>query len=1292
MTNPTASGDRLAPAPHSAANCLAGGGNMGALTRAFDWSQTPLGPVEVWPQSLRTGVSVMLASGFPMLVLWGDEYIQLYNDAYRPVLGATKHPAALGQRARECWPEIWDDVLGPMFGSVMAGGEPIWNQDLLFVLDRNGYLEETFFTFSYSAIRDETGRPGGILVTCVETTDRVLGERRLRTLRELASHASGARSVDETCRMVARTLSDNPDDLPFSLLYLASDGRPARLCAATGLEAGAPAAPTALELAVDAEYVWPVAGVIESAQPRVLADLVARLGPLPGGKWPEAADAAMVLPITPSGQAPAVGALVAGVSPRRALDGYYRTFLDLVAAQIATAINAARAYEAERERAEALAQIDRAKTAFFNNVSHEFRTPLTLMLAPTEEALASPDRSLRGDDLETVYRNQRRLLKLVNTLLDFSRIEAGRADACYEPTDLARLTHDVASAFRSAIERGGVRFEVNCPPLDEPIYVDRQMWEKIVLNLLSNAFKFTFTGCIGVDLTHAGPGLVALSVSDTGVGIPEAEQPRVFERFHRVEGTRGRTHEGSGIGLALVHDLARLHGGQIRVESRVGQGSVFTVTIPAGTAHLPAERVNGTPRLRSTGIPADAFVDEALRWLANTPAPVGTFDAAGSQPGAAHLLVADDNADMREYLQRLLSAHWTVDTAPNGLSALERARAHPPDLVVTDVMMPGLDGFGLIRELREDPRTATVPVVVVSARADEEARLEGHQHGASDYIVKPFAGRELVTRINAQLTLAQHLRERQALILREQAARREAELQREHLELLFMQFPGPICILRGRDHVIELANVAICDAWGRAHEDVIGQPLFEALPEVEGQGFRELLDRVLDTGEPYVGRETRTQLGRGPDGALETVYFNFVYAPRRNPSGGIDGVLVIAMDVTAQVRAREQVDGLRRQAEAANQAKDQFLAILGHELRNPLAPILTALQLMNLRGDDSAAKERAVIDRQVRHLVRLVDDLLDVSRIARGRIELRRGRVEMAEIVARAIEMTSPLLEERQQNLRVSVPRTGLAVHGDVTRLAQVVMNLLSNGAKYTEPGGTVEVLARRDNGSVELRVCDSGIGIHTELLPRVFDMFVQGTQALDRSQGGLGLGLTIVRSLVELHGGSVAVHSDGPGRGSEFVIRLPALDAAADAAETDGAAHRDGGLDRRLRVLVVDDNRDAAQMIREALQMMGYDARMALDSPSAIDAARAYRPDVALLDIGLPVMDGYELAQHLRAASEGPPPVLIAVTGYGQDADRERSRLAGFHRHIVKPVDLQLLGRVLAEIAAASSPRPAGP
>jgi signal transduction histidine kinase len=486
------------------------------------------------------------------------------------------------------------------------------------------------------------------------------------------------------------------------------------------------------------------------------------------------------------------GLLIAGISPRLRLDNLYRAFLELAAAQVATSVAKARVYEEERKRAEALAEIDRAKTAFFSNVSHEFRTPLTLMLGPLEDELAENTLGPASHDrLALVHRSGLRLQKLVNSLLDFSRIEAGRVQAVYEPTDLATLTTDLASNFRSAMEKASLQFHVNCPQLAEPVYVDREMWEKIVLNLLSNAFKFTLEGSVTITLRSVAEG-VELSVQDTGTGIPAQEMPHLFERFHRIKDARGRTFEGTGIGLAIVNELVKLHGGSVRAESELDKGSVFRVCIPFGVSHLPGKRIGSEHLLASTALHSEAYVEEALRWLPDDSSmndtksgppvedEVGEAPAPGTRdtcPGK-RVLLADDNADMRQYIERLLSSEYVVTAVANGEEALRAARKQLPDLVLTDAMMPGLDGFGLLRALRADPLTAMVPVILLSARAGEESRIEGLDAGADDYLIKPFSARELTARIRAALTLADVRREAQA-----ELRKRETELRRANEEL-----------------------------------------------------------------------------------------------------------------------------------------------------------------------------------------------------------------------------------------------------------------------------------------------------------------------------------------------------------------------------------------------------------------------------------------------------------------------------------------------------------------------------
>ena len=594
---------------------------MGQRIRAHDWAATPLGPVETWPQSLRSAVSILLPSRAQIVLFWGSELITLYNDAYAPVLGA-KHPWALGRPAHECWHEVWH-VLGPLFEGVVSTGEAFWAKEHPFFLHRQGFLEETYFDVSYDPVRIEDGSVGGIFCIVSEQTGRVLGERRLHTLRELGTRTATAKNVAEVCWEAAAALALDPADMPYSLLYLfdAQTGR-AELIGRGGVALEALACPHEIVLADCEALAAACEGRVIEVETAVFVS-----------QAPEtAAEHVLVLPITLGTQA--VGALVAGVSRFLRLAGDYRDFFDLAAARIAAAIANARAYEEERRRAEVLAELDRAKTTFFSNVSHEFRTPLTLLLSPLEDLLALSESQFlpaHRELLTIMQRNGLRLQKLVNTLLDFSRLEAGRMQAMYEPTDLAALTVDLASTFRSACERAELRLVVDCPMLPAPVYVDQDMWEKVVLNLLSNAVKYTFAGEITITLRQAGD-VVELAVRDTGIGIPTAELPHLFERFHRVAGARGRTQEGTGIGLALVQELVQLHGGSVRVESALGRGSTFCVSIPTGMAHLPADRIGGRRTLTSTALGASPYVEEVLRWLPQDASPLGPPPDPGTGP------------------------------------------------------------------------------------------------------------------------------------------------------------------------------------------------------------------------------------------------------------------------------------------------------------------------------------------------------------------------------------------------------------------------------------------------------------------------------------------------------------------------------------------------------------------------------------------------------------------------------------------------------------------------------------
>ncbi|CCH31635.1 SpoIIE family protein phosphatase [Actinosynnema sp. NPDC047251] len=748
---------------------------VGRDLAAVDWSATPLGAPGTWSQSLRTAVSILLSSRFPMWLAWGPELTFFCNSAYRRDTLGRKYPWALGRPATEVWAEIWQDI-GPRIETVLTSGKATWDEALLLFLERSGYPEETYHTFSYSPLRDDDGAVVGMLCVVSEDTDRVIGERRMATLRDLGSDPSVVRTDRETLAFSGRQLDRNGWDLPFTLTYLFEDDGSAALAAATGIAPDHPAAPATLA-ADGRDGPWPIATPAHGESALVALDGPVFAG-LPNGAWDEPPTQALLAPLQQQGAAPH-GFVVVGLNRYRPLDEGYRGFVELVAGHVAAGIAAARSYQAQQRRAEELAELDRAKTAFFSNISHEFRTPLTLIMGPVEELrdrLAHTD-VRASEELEVVRRNGLRLGKLVNTLLDFSRIEAGRMQARYEPVDLAAATAELAGVFRSAIDKAGLTYVVDCPPLPEPVLIDRGMWEKVVLNLLSNALKFTFAGSVGISVRAEG-GEAVVTVEDTGIGVPAEEMPRLFERFHRIENVRARSNEGSGIGLALVQELVGLHGGTIVADSEQGRGTRFTIRLRFGSAHLPAGSVAPATSPAAVSATADPYLREALRWLPEEDTGQVIDEVAWPHAGSgtgqgpkapATVLVADDNADMREYLTRLLTgAGYAARTVADGVEALEAVRTRPPDLVVSDVMMPRLDGLALVAALRADPRTAAVPVLLLSARAGQEASIEGLQAGADDYLVKPFAAAELLARVRANVELSRlrnhHARWRTALI------------------------------------------------------------------------------------------------------------------------------------------------------------------------------------------------------------------------------------------------------------------------------------------------------------------------------------------------------------------------------------------------------------------------------------------------------------------------------------------------------------------------------------------------
>jgi signal transduction histidine kinase len=1086
-------------------------GDMAERIRAFDWSATPLGSIEKWPQSLRTVVNILLSSRYQMWMAWGPELTFLCNDAYRPTLGM-KHSWALGTRASEVWAEIWPEI-GPLIDTVLTTGKATYYEGLLLFLERSGFPEETYHTFSYSPLMDDAGQISGMLCVVTEETDRLIGERRVETLRDVASALAAANTESDVLNALNHSLSRNQKDLPFTLTYLFDESGRARLASSSGIAAGHPLAPQWIE--GDGNAPWPARQLF--LRPASRHARIPQIGELPAGDWNKPATQAAIVPLRQQAQDRPAGFFVAAANPYRPWDSAYGGFVDLLSGQIAAALSNARAYEEERRRAEALAEIDRAKTAFFSNVSHELRTPLTLLLGPVEDLLAkSAGKGTESDRemLQLVHRNGLRLQKLVNTLLDFSRIEAGRMQAVFEPMDLAQYTAELAANFRSAMERAGLQFAIACQTVREPVYVDRDMWEKIVLNLLSNALKFTFDGFVRISLRTSGDR-VEMAVEDSGTGIPASELPHLFERFHRVQGTKGRTVEGTGIGLALVQELVKFHAGSIAVKSEPGKGSTFTVSLPLGTAHLPAQNLRASSGQATPGSRTETFVEEALRWLPAHDGDATHLTLARSAHAGERILLADDNADMREYVGRLLGESFEVVAASSGEEALAAALTNPPSLILSDVMMPGLDGFGLLTELRKRPETRTIPVILLSARAGEESRVEGLGAGADDYLVKPFTARELLARVGAHLSMRKR---------REEAERSVKESQAT-LQSFYDSSPLLMGIAErdGEDFIALYGNRAASEFFGIDLQTTASIPIGELWKDhfrrsqTEGAAVRFEYEHAKPDGTFWLSAAVN-YLGNSPAGRPR---FSF-----------------IAEDVTEKRRADELIRRSNEELRRANADLEQFAYSASHDLQEPLRQVAIYSQLLERRYKSTL--EADALDylgfcvEGAQRMQMLISDLLAYAQAGKSTLD------------ASDLVDVNQVLENVKKNLATSIEETAAllsieplpGVYGDSVPLTHLFQNLISNALKYrADRPPRVSVSAARDGAFWRFAVEDNGIGIPGEFRTQIFGIF---KRLHDRKlYPGTGIGLAICQKIVERYGGRIWVESE-LGQGSTFYFTLP--------------------------------------------------------------------------------------------------------------------------------------------------------
>lgn len=1081
--------------------------SMRDRVEALDWSKTSVGPMELWPQSLKATIKTLLGSRYPMILLWGEELVQIYNDAYTGLIG-DKHPGALGRSIKVTQAESWDTI-GPMIREVMTTGVPNWVPAQMLAVDRSGYDEETYFSLSYSAVEDDNGLIKGMLCVCSEVTQQIHGERRLRLQRDLAARAGEIRSLEMVCKDVVRALEDYPWDVPFALLYLQDTEKNI-----LKLEGAVRIDPKAFSEGLTDP--WQLQEAIQGVVVPI-ADVDKHID-LKGGPWHMQVRQALSLPIPSSQPNSPLGVLVLGVNPSRALDESYRSFFELLAGQVSMALRNAQAYEEEKKRAEALAEIDRAKTAFFNNISHEFRTPLTLMLSPLEEVI-SGSTTLAAADRESIqmaYRNALRLLKLVNTLLDFSRIEAKRMEASFRPTDLALLSSELASAFRSAIEKEGIRYEVSCKRLSQDVSVDIDMWEKIVLNLLSNAFKFTFEGSINVSLEETETQ-VLFTVADTGVGIADQDLPQLFKRFHRVQNTRSRSHEGTGIGLAFVKELVELHKGSIEVESTLGKGTLVRVVLPKGLHPVhssPVEAAEERDTLRTR-----AFVNETLLWSREAQDSGHTYEQGSESKGivaqdkSIRLLLVDDNADMLKYMKRILQDYWTVDTARDGLEALDQVRQSLPSLVLSDVMMPRMNGFELMAELRKHNDTRHVPVILLSARAGEEATIEGLKNGANDYLTKPFSARELVIRVNTQLEITHVKRDNRKI--------REAEEELKKYKLL-SDFAFDSLILIRKDGSFAYLNDLALQNWGYNREEAKHLRVPDIDPLFPDEKFREIFDLIQERGS----MSNIESVHKRKDGTIFPVEIN-------TGSLILDGephIFSISRDITERKQAEETLKSRNEQLLRINNDLDNFIYTASHDLKAPVSNIEGLLYALR----DTLAQEETQASKEAEALLRMMDtsihrfkatilDLTEITKVQKEEKEDERD-IDLSEMIADVILSIEDKVKEAGAHIEVDVSGANILKFSK-KNLKSILYNLLSNAIKYKSPKRVPQLYIKAVQAQeyLVLTVQDNGLGISKDSLPKMFHMFKRFHDHVE----GTGIGLYIVKRILDNAGGKIEVESE---------------------------------------------------------------------------------------------------------------------------------------------------------------------
>ncbi|THH05145.1 hypothetical protein EW145_g5011 [Phellinidium pouzarii] len=1347
---------------------------MKEMVENYSWHLTPLGPRSSWSSSLRIAVSYIVANPYPLSVWWGPELVLLYNDAFKETSGY-KHPAIFAEHGSVAWAEIWESI-GPAVAKVFSGEAVAKRDDLLFInrMTDARLPEETYHSWNWVPI-EEDGVVKGFINGTFENTSKIIAERRMLFLRDLANKAGLARTQTEFASTVLSVLRSFAVDCNFAAFYFASvkgagcssssrprtsylrqsvDDSPVKIelrCAGTvGVPESHPSVPqihqvyldpvtlrpsatlrskssspvpsynsqdsasdlrtstsnstaatavplnglgihvhssgspvpsatstssigsggtTGVQKIPESAVIWPFAAAFSSrgtVHVPNIPDYVVEGFELRG--WGEHAREAIVIPIVVDDTDIPAAVLVMGLNSRRPYDDDYASWIDLFRLSLNALLTAVKGREADLIRAEHLAELDSAKTAFFSNASHELRTPLTLIQGPLQDSIANLPESKSKDNLKMAARNVVRLSRLVDSLMDFSKLAANKLEGRFRPVQLGGYTADLASLFRS-------------------------FWEKIVFNLIGNAFKYTMRGSLHVMLKYDND-YAYFHVKDTGVGIPQSDINKVFDRFHRVDAI-SRSQEGTGIGLALTKELVRLHGGNLSVtsiteeESSDDHGSCFTVSLPLGKDHLPPAHI---VRENSSDLPrhrlyARGIVDEAIQWSSRQPderTPSDCSDSGGSSESGKMdpttlffvksdvILLVDDNADMRKYIKSLFVSFCQVVEASNGQEALHLLDSIKPNLILSDVMMPILDGYGLIAHVRERPDTRLTPIILVTAKESEEARVEGLLSGADDYMSKPFTGKELIARVHLQMQLGKRRIELEAKFL-----------ERTH-EIQLLSDLSPVGICRAdADRQVLYVNPRWYEISG--HDPMASvNTWFDCVQKEDRQTVRELWKTAFETQR---------------SSSLEFRFANGTYAkwslqPLLSNVGVLTGLISTLTDVSDQrlyeasrlahaqereglARKRaEEAEERRKEADERRRGQELLIDVTSHELRQPVSAILNCSSLVrsNLAGhreelgrlygnnelfQPTEAFLRA-IDDDLEALdaiyqcglaqERIANDVLSLSRIQLQILSIHPVEFELIEEVQRIISIFRNELKMKRINLNLtfgdSFKRLGVErVRSDKSRFGQVITNLLSNGIKFTDTSSnkryihvTVDVSRRapspdgpcvppdvsddsEDSAPLDpdspnqifvfVAVKDSGPGLKPGDLALLFKRFQQGSNS-HNVFGGSGLGLFVSRKLCDLMGGRIDVDSVY-GEGATFRFFVEAITAPPIFRDRGQLSDQDpsvimGGVvkaSERLHILVTEDNLINQTVLNRQLLKAGCTTTLANNGLQAIEKAK---------------------------------------------------------------------------------------